>query len=90
MRGICVISLISFYMLALFVNNNGITEGHSVKDYLRGLYALKQVKNLRHGILPGNFFYLLISINCSKNINFFSIHDKYLIAYISFYLLKQA
>ncbi|KAG5335922.1 PA2 Phospholipase, partial [Acromyrmex charruanus] len=56
MRGIYVISLISFYMLALFANNNGVTEGHSVKDYLRGLYALKQVTNLRHGILPGTLW----------------------------------
>ncbi|KYM96572.1 Phospholipase A2, partial [Cyphomyrmex costatus] len=56
MRGICVISLISFYVLALFVKNNGVTEAHSVKDYLRGLFALKQITNLRHGILPGTLW----------------------------------
>lgn len=59
MKGISVINLIAFCMLALFVNNNGITEGHSVKDYLRGLFTLKQLPNLRHGILPGDFPYLL-------------------------------
>jgi len=56
MKGISVISLIAFCVLALFVNNNGITEGHSMKDYLRGLVALKQVTNLRHGILPGTLW----------------------------------
>jgi len=54
------INLITFFVLALCVNNNGVTESHSVKDYLRGLSALKQVMNLKHGILPGNFPYLLI------------------------------
>lgn len=59
MRGISVISLIAFCVLALFVNNNGLTEGHSLKDYLRGLSTLKELPNLRHGILPGDFSYLL-------------------------------
>jgi len=60
MKRISVISLISFCVFVLFVNDNGVTEGHSIKDYLRGLLALKQIPNLRHGILPGNFPYLFI------------------------------
>lgn len=56
MREANVITLIAFCALALFVTNNGVTEGHSVKDYLRGLFALKQVTNLRHGILPGTLW----------------------------------
>lgn len=55
-----MINLITFCVLALCINNNGVTESHSVKDYLRGLFALKQVTSLKHGILPGNFPYLLI------------------------------
>lgn len=51
-----VISLIGFCMLALFVNNNGVTEGHSAKDYLRGFLALKHLPDLRHGILPGTLW----------------------------------
>lgn len=43
-------------LIAMFVNNNGVTEGHSAKDYLRGFFALKQVTNLRHGILPGTLW----------------------------------
>ncbi|XP_071564919.1 phospholipase A2-like [Temnothorax nylanderi] len=56
MRGISVISLIAFCVLALFVNDYGVTKGHSVKDYLRGLFVLKSFTNLRHGILPGTLW----------------------------------
>ncbi|XP_011875077.1 PREDICTED: uncharacterized protein LOC105566015 [Vollenhovia emeryi] len=56
MKGISAISLIIFCTLVLIVNNNGVTEGHSVKDFLRGFVALKQVPNLRHGILPGTLW----------------------------------
>lgn len=55
MMGIRAISLFAFCVLAL-LDNNGVTEGHSVKDYLRGFLALKQITNLRHGILPGTLW----------------------------------
>lgn len=57
MKKIRMIILIVFYAFALIANNNGVTEGHGVKDFLRGFSALRQIPNLRHGILPGDFSY---------------------------------
>ncbi|XP_029674639.1 phospholipase A2-like [Formica exsecta] len=56
MRRIRGINLISFCALVLFVDNNGVTEGHSVKDFFKALRGLSQIKNLRHGILPGTLW----------------------------------
>ncbi|KAL0115142.1 hypothetical protein PUN28_010617 [Cardiocondyla obscurior] len=43
-------------MLSLFADNYGVTEGHSLNDYLRGFSTLKQITSLRHGILPGTLW----------------------------------
>ncbi|XP_070148999.1 phospholipase A2-like isoform X2 [Polyergus mexicanus] len=56
MRRIHAINLISFCALVLFVVNNDVTEGHSVKDFFKALRGLSQIKNLRHGILPGTLW----------------------------------
>lgn len=58
MRRIRAINSIAFCALVLFVNN-GVTKGHSAKDYFKVLRGLSQVKNLRHGILPGNYPYFV-------------------------------
>jgi len=51
MRRIDVILLCAFVLL--FVDNNGVTRVGGRKDYVRSLAMLRELKNLRHGILPG-------------------------------------
>lgn len=60
MMQIRAINLIAFCVFVFFIDNNGVTEGHSVKDYLKGLRGLSQLKNLRHGILPGKYSYFAL------------------------------
>jgi hypothetical protein len=50
MRRINIIVLCAF---VLFANNNGVTEVRGKKDYVRSFAMLKELKNLRQGILPG-------------------------------------
>ncbi|KAL6424615.1 hypothetical protein ACFW04_009954 [Cataglyphis niger] len=57
MRLTRTINLIAFCAFVLFVDNNGVTKGYSVKDYFKVLRGLSQVhKNLRYGILPGTLW----------------------------------
>lgn len=60
MMRIRAINLIAFCTFVFFVDNNGVTEGHSMKDYFKALRGLSQLKNLRHGILPGEYFYFAL------------------------------
>lgn len=58
MRQIRAINLIAFcaFVLLFIDNNSGTVKGHSVKDYFKVYQGLSQLKNLRHGILPGTLW----------------------------------
>ncbi|GAB1865748.1 phospholipase A2 [Camponotus japonicus] len=56
MTQIRAINLIAFCTFVFFVDKSSVTEAHSLKDYLKGLRGLSQLKNLKHGILPGTLW----------------------------------
>lgn len=60
MTRIRAINLIAFCTFVFFVDKNSIMEAHSLKDYLKGLRSLSQLKHLRHGILPGKYSYFAL------------------------------
>jgi len=47
------VNVVALCALVLLVNNNGVTESLGKKDYVRSFAVLRELKNLRHGILPG-------------------------------------
>ncbi|EZA62662.1 hypothetical protein DMN91_007504 [Ooceraea biroi] len=53
MKRIYEINLIMLCVFVLFVNDNSAVEGSRKNNYIRSFIMLKEVKNLRHGILPG-------------------------------------
>lgn len=54
MNRICEINIIVFCAFVLFINNS-VIEVYSKKDNIRSFNLLKELKNLRFGILPGNW-----------------------------------
>lgn len=56
--------LYAIYLIACFMllDNNGAT-GHSLKKFFQVFSGLKQLKSLKHGILPGIICLFLINLH---------------------------